>query len=487
MKIKQILILIFLGAVLFGCKSRNMQSSDKKWIRSEVTKAMQDHNIPGLAVGVVKQGKLYFLDGFGKSRRDSKRLVDQHSIFQIASQSKPLTGIIVRNLMQEGKLDPEQSIAHYLSDLLEPQALETLQNVKLKSLLRHSAGVDNTACKVYRERIDGEHWTKGYSKEELVEDLNNLKLSYEPDNDWQYSNSGYAIVGLICETVAKRSYEQLLEEYVAEPYNLSNTTVHLNDLQKANLLTPYKPSNRMEETRPSDMGMATPGSAVYSSIEDLTKLLHAQMRAYSRDDKESPLFLTEAPSATTMGDNMLYGYGLIMQDDGDASLYGHGGDADGFGCEYMFIPKKNIGVVLLSTSGGDWMQKLSFDILGRLQGQGASKRSIAFAMLKIIEKQGIEQGLSFFEAEKSGDEYQVVEDELNGLGYKLMAKDKLAEAIRIFELNVREHPESGNVYDSLGEAYLKDGQTEKAIANYKKSVELDPSNQNAINILKKYE
>jgi tetratricopeptide (TPR) repeat protein len=79
----------------------------------------------------------------------------------------------------------------------------------------------------------------------------------------------------------------------------------------------------------------------------------------------------------------------------------------------------------------------------------------------------------------------VDESRLNNLGYVLMREKKLPEAIAIFKLNVEFYPASSNVYDSLGEAYMNNGDKELAIANYKKSLELDPGNSNGAAMLKK--
>jgi len=79
------------------------------------------------------------------------------------------------------------------------------------------------------------------------------------------------------------------------------------------------------------------------------------------------------------------------------------------------------------------------------------------------------------------------ENEFNAMGYRLMAKRKIEEAIEVFKLNVELHPESANVYDSLGEAYMNSGDTKNAIKSYKKSLELNPENDNAKEMLKKLE
>ena len=81
----------------------------------------------------------------------------------------------------------------------------------------------------------------------------------------------------------------------------------------------------------------------------------------------------------------------------------------------------------------------------------------------------------------------VTEERLNNLGYSLLQQKKTAEAIAVFKANVEMYPQSANVYDSLGEAYMVNGDKALAIANYKKVLELNPKSQNAINMLKKLE
>ena len=81
--------------------------------------------------------------------------------------------------------------------------------------------------------------------------------------------------------------------------------------------------------------------------------------------------------------------------------------------------------------------------------------------------------------------YNLDEDELNILGYQLVKANKLDQAIRIFQLNVEAYPNSGNTYDSLAEAYMDDGNQPQSIANYKRSLQLNPGNNNAMKMLQK--
>jgi tetratricopeptide (TPR) repeat protein len=110
-------------------------------------------------------------------------------------------------------------------------------------------------------------------------------------------------------------------------------------------------------------------------------------------------------------------------------------------------------------------------------------------LFKLVESQGVEKAIERFQATKSVSRtiyrYDVAEQEINELGYELLRGDKTDDAIEIFKLNVSEHPKSWNVYDSLGEAYLEKGQKELAIENYRKSLELNPGNENGKDKLKK--
>jgi tetratricopeptide (TPR) repeat protein len=110
-------------------------------------------------------------------------------------------------------------------------------------------------------------------------------------------------------------------------------------------------------------------------------------------------------------------------------------------------------------------------------------------LFKVVESQGVEKAIERFRAMKSVSRtiyrYDTGEQEINALGYRLLRGGKTGEAVEIFKLNVSEHPRSWNVYDSLGEACLKQGLKESAIENYRKSLELNPNNVNGQEMLKK--
>ncbi|MGA8151421.1 MAG: DUF2306 domain-containing protein [Terriglobales bacterium] len=116
-----------------------------------------------------------------------------------------------------------------------------------------------------------------------------------------------------------------------------------------------------------------------------------------------------------------------------------------------------------------------------------SRKSIAETLSASIASSGIDQAAQRYHDLKatSPSIYNFDEDELNTLGYQLIRKKRFKEAVRIFQLNVESYPRSSNVYDSLAEGYMDDGDKLQAIANYQKSLQLNPKNRNAVLMLQK--
>jgi hypothetical protein len=115
------------------------------------------------------------------------------------------------------------------------------------------------------------------------------------------------------------------------------------------------------------------------------------------------------------------------------------------------------------------------------------RKSIAQPLTTTIASGGIDAALKQYHELKvaAPATYNFDESELNNLGYRLIHKNQFKEAIRIFQLNVEAYPKSGNTYDSLAEGYMDDGERELAIANYQKSLQLNPKNRNAVVMLQK--
>ena len=133
------------------------------------------------------------------------------------------------------------------------------------------------------------------------------------------------------------------------------------------------------------------------------------------------------------------------------------------------------------------MNSLMKSVLGILYDKlfNPPKKSVADELFATILEKGIAPALGFYREtrEKHSDEYSLVESEMNVIGYEFLNQKKYDEAVAVLKLNVEAFPKSSNAFDSLGEAYMLEGERDLAIKNYEKSLELDPRNTNAVDKL----
>jgi tetratricopeptide (TPR) repeat protein len=181
-----------------------------------------------------------------------------------------------------------------------------------------------------------------------------------------------------------------------------------------------------------------------------------------------------------------YAYGWSVEkmpigvDESERTVIGHGGGINGFNTLISRVIEDRHLVVLLNNTGGARLRAMQEGIFDLLYGREPSppKPPVLDALSEALESGGAEAAIH-------PDEYDFGENQLNGLCYRLMDRGDLDGAIAVCQLNVELFPEASNPYDSLGEAYMKAGETELAIQNYAKSLELDPQNTNAVRQLMK--
>jgi tetratricopeptide (TPR) repeat protein len=167
----------------------------------------------------------------------------------------------------------------------------------------------------------------------------------------------------------------------------------------------------------------------------------------------------------------------------------HTGKAAGF---RAFIERRlgqKITILLLTNKGESKRQEISDDILHILAGLPyvLPKLPGAEKLYAVIHQAGIHTALRWFDSlqQTRKSDYDFSEADLNALGYKILDGDKrIVEAIAVFKFNTDEHPHSSNAFDSLGEAYRRDGRTKLAIECYQKAVALDRANLHAAAMLK---
>ena len=192
-----------------------------------ISTLMRRWEIPGGAVGVVKDGRLVYARGFGYSDAAAGEAVAPDALFRIASVSKPITGVAVAKLVEDGRLDLDAGAFALLADLAPPPGAARdprLASITVRQLLHHAGGWDRDRSFDPMFRTTEAPATPGTpipaGAETIIRYMLGRPLDFDPGSRYAYSNFGYAVLGEIIERAAGTSYEQYVTGAVLAPMGI---------------------------------------------------------------------------------------------------------------------------------------------------------------------------------------------------------------------------------------------------------------------------
>jgi CubicO group peptidase (beta-lactamase class C family) len=434
---------------------------------------------------VAADGQVIYKGGFGLANMEWDIANKANTKHRLGSVTKQFTAMLIMQQVEEGNLKLDVPITTYLPDYPK----ENGNKITLHHLLTHSSGIPNYTSFPGFFKNDSRN---PYTPEEFVHVFADSTLDFEPGEKFSYSNSGYFLLGAILEEVTGNTYEELLHKGIFEPLGMEDTGFDHHKTILKNRATGYDRVGRNEYVNSSYLDMSIPYAAgsMYSTVEDLYLWDQALYTDKLISEKSKELMFTG--HVDSWSNKYGYGWGIstFWPDEEKGYLtIGHGGGINGFNTIISRIPEDKNLVVLLNNTGGTVLDDISSQIFSIIYGTHyvLPKKSLAYGMLEVLDKSGLDQALLWFRETMDEGTYELVESEVNAAGYSLLNKGMVKEAIAVFIINTEQFPESANVYDSLGEAYLADGNKVKGLENYKKTVELQPNNPNAYAIIKELE
>jgi CubicO group peptidase (beta-lactamase class C family) len=476
---------IVLPAVLAGQHGPQRQPSPvAARIRDFVTRAADYGQFNG-AILVVDRGRTIYQGAFGLASMELGVPNTTTTRFDIASMTKAMTAIMIMQLAQEGRVRLDAKI----SDYLPSYPRETGARISVEQLLTHSSGLRQDIA--FDDPSPGADLVAAInadllSNDSLVQLIARRPLRFDPGTSYGYSSDAYAVLGAIVEHVTGTPYWQALRERVLDRAGMTETGVSLLAPVVLGRAAGYAQTFDGLENAPH-IGV-TPAGGLYSTLADLRRFDEA-LYGDTLVNAQSKALLFSVRSVITA-------YGWKTSEDtlpnGTRRLVLRTtGGLPGFQALMVRVPDARRTIILLSNVRAMvWRFDDFATAIGRiLDGRpfAVPKRSAAEALAAAVkagnDRAMLERHLATMRADTA--QFAVLEPELNRLGYHLLARDATSTAIDVFRLNVLTFPRSANVYDSLAEAYLVRGDTSLAIDNYRKSLELDPGNTNAADILKR--
>lgn len=463
-----------------------------KILDQQIPQWLEEFTVPGAALALIENGQIHFVKGYGYADVEQKIPVDVHTGFNIGSISKTVAAWGVMKLVEEGKISLDAPVEKYLSRWSLPPSEFDKDGVTPRRLLSHTAGLS----------LHGyPGWGPGDKLPTIEESLNgknngpgDVRIIMKPGTKWKYSGGGYTIMQLVIEEVSGRKFADYMQKNVLHPLGMRNSSYNISEkiLQASS-----KEHDAFGDPIPFEYFTAEAAAGLHTTISDFATFVQANL-ATSKNKQPgrsvlNPKTVKEmmAPAPASKGSYGL-GYSVANLKDKETVLVGHGGANTGWHAYFQVNPATNDGFAVVTNGGSGWNVHRQIYCAWVESKTGAPlkngcKKSIVAALIKPLKENGAEATVEHYKKLKkeAADEYFFNEGALNQLGYSLLGKDMIQEAIAIFQLNVEEYPKASNPYDSLGEAYMIAGNKELAIKNYKKSLALNPDNQNAVEMLKK--
>jgi CubicO group peptidase (beta-lactamase class C family) len=471
----------YVAIILFASQHAVLAQDKAAKIQEVLALAHKHRQLNGTAL-VAENGKVIYKQAFGLANMEWNIPNTPETRFRLGSITKQFTAALTLQLVEQGKIKLDGKVSDYLPDYRK----DTGQKVTIHHLLTHTSGIPSyTSQPGFFENVS----RNPYKVADFVTKYASGDLEFEPGSRFVYNNSGYFLLGAIIERITGKSYEQALKNSILDPAGMKNTGYdHHNTLIPKRAAGYRKTADGYENAAYLDMSIPYAAGSIYSTVEDLylwDQALYTDklLSAASKDLMYKP-FLQE------------YAYGWSVrnlsfkENDQPVQLIEHGGGINGFTTVITRFPKEKNLIVLLDNTGQN-VERLSGTITRILYNQPYDPPKISAVPLleKTIEEKGIAAAIAQYRELKAKQTttYDFAEPELNQLGYQLLASGKMREAVEIFKLNVEAYPQGFNTYDSLAEAYMRLNEREPAIANYKKSLELNPKNTNAVDMLKRLE
>lgn len=336
------LIGIFISSCLFGQTtaaengievSNNGITKEQSVLIIDKTKSFPNNT--QLSIAIIKNGKVNFI-GIKRINDTIKLINNYKNAFEIGSITKIFTATLLSNFVIDQELKLDDNIQDYLDF-----KVNTDNAITFKELANHTSGLPRLPSNLNLLFVDQDNPYKDYDKEKLIEYLTKeVKLNQEPGIRYEYSNLGAGVLGFTLATIAKSTYELLLQEKIFTKYKMVNSTSKRENV-KTELVKGLKPNGKPASNW--DFDVLAGGGAIFSTIEDLSRFALAQF-----DTSNKELALTQKPTFK-VNDNMSIGLGWhILKRKNGSELIWHNGGTGGYTSSMALDLINKNGIIILS-------------------------------------------------------------------------------------------------------------------------------------------
>ncbi len=335
--------------------------------RTLIQQQVEQGRVPSVAVAVARRGEIVWEEAFGWVDREQGIPATIHTMYSLASVSKPLTATGLMVLVEQGAVDLDRPINHQLGEVHVRVRVGDPNGATVRQVANHTSGLP----------LHHHFFADATTRPPLEETIHRYgNLVTEPGKRYQYSNLGYAVLERLIEHTSGVSYARFMSEKVFGPLGLEHTAVLQAPQASDDLAVRYRLNGQSLPFYGSDHGG---GSAAFACVHDLVRfgIFHLQTRLADQSPilSGSTIRTMQEPSAD-QGDGSHYGIGWVISQHKRHAVVRHDGGMPGVTATLMLLPAAKIAVAVVCNTKSDLPRRVAAEIVAALRPHGLPGRRV---------------------------------------------------------------------------------------------------------------
>jgi CubicO group peptidase (beta-lactamase class C family) len=358
--------LVLLLLATLSVQAQQAQQAPPADLDAYVARAMRTFEVPGMAVAIVKDGRVALLKGYGVRKLGESTPVDENTLFGIGSNTKAFTAAALATLVDEGKISWDDPVYERLKgfEMYDPYASKEM---RIRDLLCHRSGLGLGEG----DLMFWPHTT--FTRDDVVYRVRYLKPKTSFRTTYAYSNLMFVTAGQVVAEVSGKSWDEYLRVRIFLPLGMNNTNTSSTAYKAGDdWATPHsKVDGKLQPIALENLDNAGPAGSINSSVADLSKWVLMQLNRGKIPGTETRIF-SEKVSQDMWAQQMIvpvrqapselknlqahfagYGMGWALRDYKGRKLVSHSGGVAGYVTRVMLVPEENLGVVILTNAEED--------------------------------------------------------------------------------------------------------------------------------------
>jgi len=384
--------LFFAGLFFFCGASLFAQSGPPADLDVYVARDMKTFDVPGIAIAIVKDGKVVLAKGYGVRKLGEATPVDENTLFGIGSNTKAFTSAALASLVDAGKISWDDKVYERLKgfQMYDPYVSHEMT---IRDLLTHRSGMGLGEG----DLLFWPHTT--FTRDDIIYRLRFMKPASSFRSRFAYDNLMYIAAGQVIPAVTGKPWEEYIREKILQPLGMKTSTLSTRDFKATdNYASPHsKVDGKLQSIPFQDIDNAAPAGAINSSVAEMSKWILLQLnrgkfpgqddRLFSEEQSREmwtaqtilPIGSGDSPVSALRPKFAAYALGWGVQDYHGRKLVGHSGGLAGIVTRVMLVPEENLGVVILTNAeSGAAFESILYHVLDSYLGVPPTDWTSAF-------------------------------------------------------------------------------------------------------------